>query len=313
MGRELVNLKIGRISPVKLSPLEIRKQSFRVTMRGFDREEVQIFLDMIADEHENVMQENGMLSEKIRYQNERLEEYHTLEKTLQNSILMAERVASESREQARIDAENMINDANVRAERILADSRGRLHLLGEQVVHLSQQKDAFVQKFQALLDAQSQFLLTHREDLNSINELSSQTRDLIRETSTDYEEVENLGDRDEPISGAEEAPHYEKITDEANANGAFINPAIADSVIADDLATAETITDTEPDRDFALESESPAYDGPRINRATPPPAANSIMETAPEARDAEDKSGFFAPKERREGFFELNAEEGAQK
>ncbi len=35
---------------MKLSPLEIRKQSFRSTMRGFDREEVQIFLDMVAHE-----------------------------------------------------------------------------------------------------------------------------------------------------------------------------------------------------------------------------------------------------------------------
>jgi cell division initiation protein len=280
---------------VKLSPLEIRKQSFRSTMRGFDREEVQIFLDMIADEYEKVLQENGMLSEKIRYLNERLEEYHTLEKTLQNSILMAERVSSESREQARVDAENVINDANVRAERILGDSRNRLRQLGEQVVHLSQHKNAFVQKFQALLDAQSQFLLTHREDFNTIDELASQTSDLIDETAPDFISAEF--DRDD----------YAEEDVDPGEN-------IAEEQVKGDFETAPT----ELERDVAAEpvtsaAESPAYDGPRINREMATPGATSIMDPEAAGDKKAQQPGFFTPEERREGFFELNAEEGAQK
>ena len=123
---------------MKLTPLDIRKQTFRhKTMRGYDPEEVRIFLDMAADEYERLLQENGMLSEKLRYLSERLEEYHNLEKTLQASILTAERAAGESRERSRIEAQTIINDAHVRSERILDDARSRLRMLSEQLQQLS--------------------------------------------------------------------------------------------------------------------------------------------------------------------------------
>lgn len=168
---------------MKLTPLEVRKQTFRKTMRGFDPEEVRIFLDMVADEYERSQQENGMLREKVRYLNERLEEYHNLEKTLQNSILTAERISAESREHSRTEAESIINEAHVRSERILEDSRSRLRLLGEQVHHLSRQKETFVQRFQDLLDSQMQYLSGHREELKGIDELDAQTDNLIAETT----------------------------------------------------------------------------------------------------------------------------------
>ena len=36
---------------MKLTPLDVRKQTFRKTMRGFDHEEVHVFLEMVADEY----------------------------------------------------------------------------------------------------------------------------------------------------------------------------------------------------------------------------------------------------------------------
>ncbi len=250
---------------MKLTPLEVRKQTFRKTMRGFDPEEVRIFLDMVADEYERSQQENGMLSEKVRYLNERLEEYHNLEKTLQNSILTAERIAAESREHSRTEAESVINEAHVRSERILEDSRSRLRLLGEQIHHLSRQKETFVQRFQDLLDAQLQYLSGYREELKGIDELDAQTDTLIAETTP----VE-----DGPVL---EIPLEEEL------------PAVAP-------------------RD-----EGPGADPEPIR--TTPPAEDSVpvAQANGPVGEAEGEDGFFEPSERAEGFFEISAEEGAQK
>lgn len=192
---------------MKLTPLEIRKQSFRKTMRGFDLEEVRVFLDMVADEYEKVLQENGMLSEKVRYLNERLEEYHHLEKTLQSSILTAERAAADSRERSRLEAETIVNDAHVRAERILEDSRGRLRQLSEQIRRLTTQKDLYVQRFRSLLDAQAQFLDGHLEDLGTIGELDDRASTLITENGTATQPKEELeiapGITDPPVERSE--------------------------------------------------------------------------------------------------------------
>ena len=43
---------------MKITPLDIRQQQFTVRFRGFDAEEVDTFLEMIADEYEELMRRN---------------------------------------------------------------------------------------------------------------------------------------------------------------------------------------------------------------------------------------------------------------
>ena len=43
---------------MNLTPLDIRKQSFQRTLRGFDPDEVQAFLEMAAEEFERLTREN---------------------------------------------------------------------------------------------------------------------------------------------------------------------------------------------------------------------------------------------------------------
>ena len=50
---------------MKITPLDIRQQQFSVRFRGFDAEEVDTFLEMIADEYETVIEENRKLKEEI--------------------------------------------------------------------------------------------------------------------------------------------------------------------------------------------------------------------------------------------------------
>ena len=294
---------------MKLSPLEIRKQTFRSTMRGFDKEDVRIFLDLVADEYEKVLQENGMLSEKIRYLNERLEEYHTLEKTLQNSILMAERVAAESREQARLDAESVIDDANVRAERILGDSRNRLQMLGDQINHLANQKEAFVSQFQALLDAQNQFLQNHQEDFETINELDAQTLDLLNETAPGNGRFDDHSNLTDDETSHEDSESNEKLVGEEASSDSEQQVPVADS-----SQVAESALEHEAQSKLELESDSPAHDGHRSpEKAAPAKSGPVAGQTNSGDKDDSKEMGFFKPIERREGFFELNAEEGARK
>lgn len=262
---------------MKFAPIDIRKQSFPKRMRGFDVEEVRSFLEMVADDYEKIAQEHGMLSEKVRYLNERLEEYHNLEKTLQNSILTAEQAASDSRERSRLEAQTIIGDAQVRAERILEDSRSRLRMLAEQISHLATQKDLFIQRFQGLLDAQGQFLRGNQDELEAIDQLNARGRELVTQASS---------------TSAEPSPEPEA-------------PRASEEEVAVPAA----------------EPEGPGYDP--IHHSPPPPveaAARSVDYEdmlVPSEEEAEREALFDSPKERREGFFDLNAgsnsEEGARR
>jgi len=173
---------------VKMTPLDVRKQTFRKTMRGFDPEEVRVFLEMVADEHEQLLQQNGMLSERVRHLSEQIEHYHGMERTLQNSLLTAERIGEEARERARLEADNILEDARLRAERILEDSRERLHSLKREVRDVHRQKDLFIQRFQSFLESQIQGLHSHEDEMRGIDALDARADALITEATRPAEE-----------------------------------------------------------------------------------------------------------------------------
>ena len=43
---------------MKLSPIEIRKQEFKKSMRGYDTVEIDTFIELVANEYENLIKEN---------------------------------------------------------------------------------------------------------------------------------------------------------------------------------------------------------------------------------------------------------------
>ena len=173
---------------MKLTPLDVRKQTFRKSMRGFDPEEVHVFLEMVADEYEQLLQQNGMLSERVRHLNEQIEHYHGMERTLQNSLLTAERIGEEARERARLEGDAILEDARLRAERILEDSRERLRSLKREVRDIHRQKDLFLQRFQSFLENQVQALHSHEDEMRGIDGLDARADALISEATRPAEE-----------------------------------------------------------------------------------------------------------------------------
>ena len=51
---------------MKISPMEIRQQEFTKKMRGYDPDEVQNFLESLAEEFEKLNSENESLKENLQ-------------------------------------------------------------------------------------------------------------------------------------------------------------------------------------------------------------------------------------------------------
>ncbi|MFN8548895.1 MAG: DivIVA domain-containing protein [Candidatus Eisenbacteria bacterium] len=146
---------------VKISPLDIRRQVFRKTMRGCDPEEVRTFLEMVASELENALQDKAMLGERCQMQEQRLEEYRQLEQSMRNSLVTADRIATESRDASEREAQRVVQDAHARAERILGDARERLQTLVAEIEALRNKREVFLQRFRGMLDSQIALLDSH--------------------------------------------------------------------------------------------------------------------------------------------------------
>jgi cell division initiation protein len=139
---------------MRITPLDVRKQEFRKGMRGLDPEEVYAFLATVADEYETVLTDNRQLRDRVLELDEKVTEYRNMEKTLRDTLLTAERVMAEARENARKEAELILRDARGRAQQHFQDSSAQAESLKQQLRELRSQRDAFLARLRGLAEAQ---------------------------------------------------------------------------------------------------------------------------------------------------------------
>ena len=143
---------------MKLSPLDIKKQEFGKKFRGYSRDEVISFLDMVADEMQDLLKKNLELDTKVKSLEEKLANYTKIENVLQDTLLTTQKSAEETKSAAEIKAKNIIDGARVGAERIMGDAREELLKVQRDIEDLKNQKDSFVVNFKSLLAAQRSLL-----------------------------------------------------------------------------------------------------------------------------------------------------------
>ncbi len=154
---------------MRITPLDIRKQDFRKVMRGYEPEEVQAFLTTVADEYEAVLLDNKQLRERILELDEKIQEYRHMEKTLRDTLMTAERVLAEAKDNARKEAELILKDAEMRSQQSLEGFRRLATDLRREVVDLHKEKEGYLARFRGLAEAQIQFIANHQTDFEELD------------------------------------------------------------------------------------------------------------------------------------------------
>jgi cell division initiation protein len=154
---------------MRITPLDIRKQEFRKTMRGLDTDEVYAFLNTVAEEYEAVLSDNKKLRERIVDLEERLKEYKNIEMNLRNTLLTAERVTSEAKENARKEASLIVRGAEVEADKAAQAIRAHTQQLRREVLELKRQKDNYLTRFRTLLESHHRVLNGFQEDFATVD------------------------------------------------------------------------------------------------------------------------------------------------
>jgi cell division initiation protein len=109
---------------MRITPMDIRKQQFTLKLfRGFDVQEVDAFLDDVADDYEKVVKENMLLKEQLNALEERLKGVEEREKLLQETLVTTQRVAEEMKESARREAKLLVREAELQGDKLLEEAR----------------------------------------------------------------------------------------------------------------------------------------------------------------------------------------------
>jgi cell division initiation protein len=136
-----------------ITPLEIRKQEFRKTLRGYDHHEVRSFLEMVSNEIEKLLRENAGLSEKVKDLDAKIEDYRRMEKILQDTLTTTQQATEELKEGAKKEAETIIANSKMEAQRFLREAQTELAKTREETKMIEHQKLLLVSEFRGLLES----------------------------------------------------------------------------------------------------------------------------------------------------------------
>ena len=143
---------------MRLSPLDIRKHEFQRTMRGYDRDEVDAFMDKVAEDFESLLAEVDRLNKEVLQTKTQLHDYQEIERTLKHALKSAEVSVQQTIENARRQAEITLREADVQADKTLYDAKTKLAELKNELLLVRAQKDSFARRLRHLLESQLELI-----------------------------------------------------------------------------------------------------------------------------------------------------------
>jgi DivIVA domain-containing protein len=184
---------------MKITSLEIKQHEFEKTFRGYDIEEVDIFLTNIANEWERISNENKMLRMQLEIAEKEATKLREVEMTLIKTLKSAEDTSTKITDHAKFEASRTVEDAkstaqntiqnaeqeamaiveraNLEAEEILASAKQevseaeaqrivQLEVLENKLTNLDNEKNAIIDKLKAI-HSQTEIALSNIESITT--------------------------------------------------------------------------------------------------------------------------------------------------
>jgi cell division initiation protein len=108
-----------------VTPLDLRQTRFRTTLRGFDRTEVTAFLEEAAECFDHAVRENERLRQEIQRLEAWLNQFRQLEGSLKSTLVSAQKVSDDMRENATQEAVRIVREAEGKAELLLEKAQAQ--------------------------------------------------------------------------------------------------------------------------------------------------------------------------------------------
>ncbi len=107
---------------MSITPNEILDKQFSISFRGYDRDEVDKFLEAVAHSLTSVIKELNTVKDEAAALRAKLDSLQEREEEFRRALTTAHTFAEEMKQQARKDSEIMLEQARMDAERIISDA-----------------------------------------------------------------------------------------------------------------------------------------------------------------------------------------------
>lgn len=149
---------------MKTTSMDITNKEFKKSFRGYDMDEVEEFLDKVAEDYETLYKENSCLKEKINALQENIDHYTKMEETIQSTLLLAQNASDQAKRTAQKEAELVVLNANETAQRILDKAHSEVMKINDDFERTKQEFIIFKTKFKTFMQSQLEVFETMEKD-----------------------------------------------------------------------------------------------------------------------------------------------------
>ena len=162
----------------RLTAMDVENQEFGRKMRGYDSDQVDLFLKSVADEIERVNLERGEMAEEMGRMRTDLDGLRSGEEALRKTLVSAQKMAEDMKQRAEEESRLIVQEARLQADRTLQEARDRLARLESDISRATMDRESCQRRLRGVLE-QHLALLDMREqahdDLANLRMLPSRT------------------------------------------------------------------------------------------------------------------------------------------
>ena len=149
---------------MRVTPLDIIQKQFSAGRRGYEPEEVRAFLDEIRESMEELLKENQRLRQLVSQREAEIEELRSHEADVKDTLLLARRLTGELERNARREADVIVGEARLEAERILMATSDERREAQARIVTLRATRARLLADLRAIVDAHGAVLSAYEQD-----------------------------------------------------------------------------------------------------------------------------------------------------
>lgn len=149
---------------MKLTALEIKQQEFEKSFRGYDKDEVEAFLNLMSNEWEHLVGKNRELEERIDELEEKLKHYERVEEALHETLQTAKESAEQKLTGARKDARNKVEKAEMEAESIIREATQQRQQVRQSIIRLLDRRKEIISGIRSYLEMAQESLEQFSKD-----------------------------------------------------------------------------------------------------------------------------------------------------
>ena len=150
-----------------MQPMDIQKARFAQKLRGYDTTEVENFLALVSEELAQRLAEIERLGLEVRALRERIAGAEERERQLHDTILRGKRVSDEMIQTSQREAQLLVKEAEITAERMVAQAAERAHEVESRIPELRLRRREMQLKLKGTIELFQQILEAEMEDERS--------------------------------------------------------------------------------------------------------------------------------------------------